>query len=104
MWIIRWLIGAVILLIVIGFALQNQEQTVSVSFLKWHTPNLPLWVYLYASFAVGLLTWFLVSIGNTLSLKAEVRRAQKEVKRLQEELDRLRNLSIEADEGEETEA
>ncbi len=104
MWIIRWLVGAVVLLLVIGFALQNQEQTVSVSFLKWQTPNLPLWVYLYASFAVGLFTWFVVSIGRTISLKAEVRRAQKEVKRLQEELDRLRNLSIEAEEGEEKQA
>lgn len=98
MWILRWLIGALILLLVIGFALQNTEQEVSVRFLTWQTPNLPLWVFLYAAFALGVLTWLVVSIAHSLSLRAQVRRAQKEAKRLQQELDRLRNLAVEEEE------
>ncbi|MDZ7372524.1 MAG: LapA family protein [candidate division KSB1 bacterium] len=101
MWILRWVFGSLILLVIVGFALQNTEQQVSIRFLTWETPNLPLWVFLYAAFAFGVLTWLLLSISRFLSLQAEVRRAQREAKRLREELDRLRNLAIEEEEPEE---
>jgi|YelNatPaOPRAMG01_1025707.scaffolds.fasta_scaffold00104_49 uncharacterized integral membrane protein len=103
MWILRWVFGSLVVLLIVGFALQNTDQLVSVRFLTWETPNLPLWVFLYAAFALGVLTWLILSISRFLSLQSEVRRAQREARKLREELDRLRNLAIEeegAGEGE----
>jgi uncharacterized integral membrane protein len=95
MWIIKWILGALILLLIIGFAMQNTEQMVSISFIKWESQELPLWVFMYISFGVGMVVWLIFSIFRVVRLKAEVRRVKKENKRLKEELDNLRNVSIE---------
>ena len=94
MWIIRWLFIAVIVIVVIGFAMQNTGQTASVQFIKWETINLPLWVIMYASFAFGILFWLLISIVQIVVLKNENRKSRKEIKRLKTEVDKLRNISI----------
>jgi uncharacterized integral membrane protein len=94
MWIIRWLFIAIIVLGVIGFAMQNMAQTASIQFIKWETIPLPLWVIMYASFAFGILFWLLISIVQIFGLKNENRKSRKEVKRLKTELDKLRNVSI----------
>lgn len=95
MWIIKWILGALILLLIIGFAIQNTEQTASVRFIKWESQELPLWVFMYISFGVGMVVWLIFSIFRVVGLKAETRRVKKENKRLKEELDNLRNVSIE---------
>ena len=95
MWIIRWIVLALFVIVIIGFAMQNTEQQVSVAFLKWQTINLPLWVVMYVSFAAGVLFWLIVSIFQIITLKTRNRKAQKEIARLKEELNRLRNVSVE---------
>lgn len=97
MWILKWVVGALIILVVLGFALQNTEQTVSVVFLRgaWESPPLPLWVVIYLSFGAGVLFWLLVSIFQVFQLRTEIRRVRRENARLKKELDDLRNLSIE---------
>lgn len=95
MWIIKWIVGALLIILIIGFAMQNMEQQVSVSFLTWHSVNLPLWVVMYASFAFGVLFWLVVSIFQILALKAENRKIRKEVRKLKTELDQLRNVAVE---------
>ncbi len=95
MWILRWIVGALIIILIIGFALQNTNQQVTVTFVKWQSVNLPLWVVMYVSFAVGILFWLVVSILQILGLKNTNRKSQKEIKKLRQELDRLRNVSVE---------
>ena len=96
--IIRWILSAIVILIILGFALQNQEQTVSVQVLKWQSANLPLYLFMYLAFGAGLLLWVVVSSFNLLKLKAEMIRYQKENKRIREELNKLRNVNIDDDE------
>lgn len=95
MWIIRWIVGALLLILIIGFAMQNTSQLVQVGLWKWQSDLIPLWVVMYTSFVVGMLVWLIVSIFQILNLKAENRKVKKEVKNLRQELDRLRNLSVE---------
>jgi len=95
MWIVKWVLGAAIVLLIILFAAQNSEQLVSVKFFKWQSVNLQLWVVMYAAFAVGVIVWLFVTMFQILGLKGQVRRARKEAERLQDELDGLRNISIE---------
>lgn len=94
MWVIKWILGAVLVILVIGFAMYNTQEIVTVRFLNWES-TMPLWVAMYLSFAAGIVFWLLVSIFQIIALKSENRRCRKNLKRFREELDRLRNISVE---------
>jgi uncharacterized integral membrane protein len=102
MWILRWIFGGLLILIILGFALQNQGETATVRLIKWQSPVLPLYFFLYLSFAAGLITWVIVSALNILKYKGDVLKLQRENRKIRDELNRLRNVSIE-DEVEATE-
>ncbi|MBD3383627.1 DUF1049 domain-containing protein [candidate division KSB1 bacterium] len=95
MWIIKWIFIALVIIVLIGFAMQNTEQTVTIRFLSYQSIPLPLWVVMYISFAIGLLTWLLISIFQLVKSKAVIHKFKKENNRLKGELDRLRNVSVE---------
>jgi len=95
MWIVRWFISALLIIVILGFALQNQEQTIYVNIFRWTSPVLPLYFLLYIAFGIGLLFWFLMSSLNMLKTRNQIRRLKKDNQRIKEELNRLRNISIE---------
>ncbi len=95
--IVRWVLIALLILVVLGFALQNQSETVSVRILKWQSPVLPLYMILYIAFAAGLLFWVLMSAMTFIKLKSDVVKAQRENKKMAQELNRMRNVSIHED-------
>jgi uncharacterized integral membrane protein len=97
MWIVRWIIIALMILVILGFALQNQNQTVTVTVLKWQSPVVPLYLLLYIAFAAGLIFWALISALTILKLKGEKLKLQRENKRVVHELNRMRNASINED-------
>jgi uncharacterized integral membrane protein len=98
MWILRWFFIAVIMIVVLAFALQNLEQRTVVRFWSWESAELPLILFLFEAFVVGLLVWFLVAIFHELQLRSEIRHIRKENKKLQVELTALRNLPLEEEE------
>ncbi|MBC8204323.1 LapA family protein [bacterium] len=95
MWIIRWSLIVIVMLLILGFSLQNQDQRVIIRFGSYTTPEMPVYFALYISFALGVFVFLLISIYNLLQLKGEISRHRKENRKLREELDRLRNLTIE---------
>jgi uncharacterized integral membrane protein len=95
MWIVRWFISALLIILILGFALQNQEQTTYVKIFRWTSPVLPLYFLLYIAFGIGLLFWFLMSSLNMLKTRNQIHRLTKDNQRIKEELNRLRNISIE---------
>lgn len=96
MWVIKWFLGVVVILVVLGFALQNSSQQVTVVFLPnvWQYQNVQLWMVIYASFAFGVLFWLIVSVFQVMQLKGEIRKLNRENNEMQNELDSLRNLPI----------
>lgn len=94
MWIVQWIFVALVILVVLGFALYNQ-QMVTVTVINWESPQLPLYIVCYIAFGAGLLTWFLVSLFRVFQLKAQIRNLNRDNRNLKEELDKLRNISIE---------
>ena len=94
MWVVRWILGALLIIIILGFALQNQDQTVTVKIIKRQSPVLPLYFFLYLAYAAGILTWLLVSTLNILKLKGDVHKLNREKKKIIEELNRMRNANI----------
>jgi uncharacterized integral membrane protein len=95
MWIIRWIVIALFVIVILGFALQNQEQTTYVKILKWQSHNLPLYIFLYISFITGLVFWVLISALHILKLKGENFQLQRDNQKIRNELNRLRNANIE---------
>ncbi len=95
MWIIKWFIMAILILFVIGFAMQNTAQMVSISFFDYRSQEFPVWMLMYLSFAAGILFWLVVTLLQNSAGRAERLRLEKEIKKVREELDRLRNLSVE---------
>ena len=95
MWLIRWILTALVIIVILGFALQNQQQMASVQFLYWKSKVLPLYLVMYIAFCAGFLLSVLVSAFHMLRQKRDIRRLYKTNKRIKEELDRLRNIHIE---------
>lgn len=104
MWIVKWLSVAIVLILMLGFFIQNQSQTVVVHYLKWQSPTIPLYLVIFLSFCFGLIVWFLVAVFRELQMSSELRHYKRENRRLREELVALRNLPLEeAEEVEEEE-
>ena len=96
MWALKWFLAVIMILVILGFALQNSEERVSILFLQdlWRYDNVQLWMVIYASFALGVLFWLFVSIFQVIELKTVIRKLKREQLEMQSELDSLRNLSI----------
>jgi uncharacterized integral membrane protein len=93
MWILRWILVIAVMIIILWFALQNQEPIrVNIGEKSY---ELPLYFHYFIAFVAGLLVWFIVSAFQILQVKSELRLCQTEKKRLQEELNALRNLPVE---------
>ncbi len=95
MWIIKWIFMAILILFVIGFAMQNTAQIVSISFFNYRSQELPVWMLMYISFGVGVLFWLIVTMLQNTAGRAEKLLLEKELAKVRQELDRLRNLSVE---------
>ena len=99
MWAIKWFFAVILILAVMGFALQNSTETVDVTFVKnvWQYQSVQLWMVIYVSFGLGVLFWLVVSVFQVLELKSEIRTLNRSHSDMQNELDRLRNLPIAED-------
>ena len=102
MWIIKWILIAIVVLFILLFAFENQDQQTFVRFVKWQSIDLPLYIFLYISFGLGMFFWLLISIYKIFSYKGRILSLTRANNRLKGELDRLRNANIE-DEIEPTE-
>ena len=95
MWIIRWILITLVILILVGFLGLNQDEFVDVDFLFWESPPVALAYALFFAFALGMVIHLMISIMQHFHLRAEIGRQKRQVRKLQDELEKLRNLSIE---------
>lgn len=95
MWLWRLFFLALIMVLLLGFAIQNLEQKVEVVLYKWHFTQVPLILVMFESFVVGVLILFIFTAVHDLQMRRELRRQRGEVKRLKEELSSLRNIPFE---------
>ena len=93
MWIIRWAFIAIVIIVVLGFSLQNTEK-VTVQLLHYHYTDVPLFLVIYVAFCFGIFVYLLVAVFHQLQLRSEISHLRKENRKLQRELDDMRNLSL----------
>lgn len=99
MWIIRWIVLLVIIVIVLGFSLQNQGETVNVHLLNWESGPVPLYLALFISFGFGMVAFLLIAVFQQLQTLADLSREKRGRKKAEKELDEVRE-KIETLEGE----
>ena len=95
MWIIKYALAAIVLLGVMYFSFQNAEETTSVKLWTYYYEEVPLIMVIFASFAVGVIFWFLASIYQYFKLSSRLSDLRKKNKQLLEEIKALRNLPLE---------
>jgi uncharacterized membrane protein YciS (DUF1049 family) len=95
MWIIKYALAAVVLLAVMYFSFQNAQETTSITLWKYYYAEVHLVMIIFASFAVGVVFWFLVSMYQYFKVSAKVSDLRKKNKQLLDEIKALRNLPLE---------
>lgn len=95
MWIIKYALAAIVLLAVMYFSFQNAQATTSITLWKYHYENVHLIMVIFASFAVGVIFWFLVSMYQYFKVSGKVSELRKRNKQLLDEIKALRNLPLE---------
>ncbi len=97
MWFVRMFFLLVVFVMVLGFALLNNEKYVEIAFFfpkESNTYEVHLIFALFGAFVVGMLVWFFLSIGHDIKVRRDASRLKKENKKLLEELNALRNLPL----------
>ncbi len=95
MWLWKLFFMAVIMVLLLGFAIQNLDQRVEVTIYKWHFIEVPLILVMFESFVAGVVVLFLFTAVHDLQMRGQLHRQCGEVKRLKEELASLRNMPFE---------
>ncbi|MCB0326474.1 MAG: LapA family protein [Bdellovibrionales bacterium] len=87
-------ISALLILGVMGlFSVQNFE-SVTLQFMGWGTPKIPLAGAVISAFCMGFLCASCVFFINQLRLKSDRRKLKKQLIKMEQELVSLRNLPI----------
>ena len=95
MWIIKYALAAIVLLAVMYFSFQNAQETTSIRLWKYYYEEVHLVMVIFASFAVGVVFWFLVSMYQYFKVSSQVSNLRKKNKQLLDEIKALRNLPLE---------
>lgn len=95
MWIIRWVFVTVLLLALVSFMGQNQDDKVVVHFFTWNSADIQVAYLLFIAFGAGVLVHLLFSVLKQFQLQAEIGRLKRQIRKLHSELEQLRNLAIE---------
>ena len=94
MWILKWLGIALLLIVMLGFAMMNIGQQVDINLFFWQFEEVPLILVIFEAFIAGMLVWFLIAFINELKLRADLKNARRESEELHEELQALRNMPL----------
>lgn len=98
MWILRSLAIIVLIILIVGFAIYNSNQKISVNLYGKQYYDVPMIVVAFWALVVGMLISFALGIGYYFKMYGELRDQRRENKRILEEITALRNLPLEEEE------
>jgi uncharacterized integral membrane protein len=100
MWILRTLVIIVLITLIVGFAIYNSDERISVNLYGKEYYDVPMVFVAFWTLVVGMLISFALGISYYFKMYSELRRQRGENKKLIEEITALRNLPLEEEEGE----
>lgn len=93
-WLMRFFWAAVALLVFFFAALAVNQEHITLEFLLWQTPQLSVFWWLLAAFALGLLLGLLGITVSSTRLGFKVRSLSKRLEESESELRRVRNMTL----------
>jgi uncharacterized integral membrane protein len=100
MWILRTLVIIVLITLIVGFAIYNSEERVSVNLYGQEYYNVPMIFVAFWALVVGMLISFALGISYYFRMYSELRNQRGENQKLLQEITALRNLPLEEEGGE----
>ena len=85
MWIIRWIVLLLVIVIVLAFSLQNQDQVVNIHMMNWQSGDIPLYLALFISFGFGMVAFLLIAVFQQLQTLSDLSREKRARKKLEKE-------------------
>jgi uncharacterized integral membrane protein len=98
--LVMFVLGAVVGMAVLVFALENMESVTLHYLLSWQTPPIPLFFVIMTAVGIGFVIAGLFGVSAYLRQRRIVRQQRRQVAELEAELQRLRLLPIDAPAGE----
>jgi uncharacterized integral membrane protein len=98
MWILRSLVIIVLIILIVGFAIYNSNQRISVNLYGKQYYDVPMIFVAFWALVVGMLISFALGIGYYFRMYSELRNQRRENRKLLEEITALRNLPLEEEE------
>ena len=97
MWFLKMFLILVLFIAVMGFAIMNLREHVTVQLYPGDdgTYDVQMVVALFVAFVAGMFTWFLVSLARDLKIRREMGRLKRRLRAMEQELTALRNLPLE---------
>jgi uncharacterized integral membrane protein len=93
--ILKAVITIILFFALLILAILNTDQAVTLNFYYWKTfYDVPVWVILFGSLAIGIIVSALIGIAEHLKLRLQISRQKKKIKELEGEINSLRNIPI----------
>ncbi len=89
--ILKWAFLLIILLAAISFALQNDQLVSLRYYFGWESIPLPLYLWAFLSFFIGLVLSGLMASLSKISLLSQIRQQKKAVLELERKRDAMRS-------------
>ncbi len=98
MWILRTLVIIVLITLIVGFAIYNSDERISVNLYGKEYFDVPMIFVAFWALVVGMLISFALGIGYYFKMYSELHNQRRENQKLLEEITALRNLPLEEEE------
>jgi len=98
MWILRTLVIIILITLIVGFAIYNSDQRVSVNLYGKEYLDVPMIFVAFWALVVGMIISFALGISYYFRMHSELRDQRRENRKLLEEITALRNLPLEEEE------
>jgi uncharacterized integral membrane protein len=102
MWAFRTFLVIVLIILVVGFAIYNSEEKVSVNLYGKEYIEVPMIFVGFWALVIGMILSFVLGVSYYFKMHSDLRILKKENKKLMDEVTALRNLPLEETEEKET--
>ncbi len=98
MWILRTLVVIILITLIVGFAIYNSDERISVNLYGKEYFDIPMIFVAFWALVVGMIVSFALGVSYYFKMYSELRNQKRENRKLLEEITALRNLPMEEEE------
>jgi uncharacterized integral membrane protein len=98
MWILRTLVVIVLITLIVGFAIYNSDERISVNLYGKEYFDIPMIFVAFWALVAGMIVSFALGVSYYFKMYSELRNQKRENHKLLEEVTALRNLPLEEEE------